>query len=329
MRHLFFIIITTVCAFYAPAAHSQSAMSYTENLIIPAPLTPGAKIAIISPAGQAKKNNVTDAMKVLEAQGWRPYLAPHAMGEYGSFSGSAEQRFADFSQAWLDDSTQAIICSRGGYGAVHLLDWIDALALRSKPKWLVGFSDISALHALLSNQGIASVHGPMAKHISANGGDNDDFRALVDILTGRGVDYSFDSHPFNRYGEATGPLCGGNLSVIADLIATPYDAIRPGSILLIEDIAEPVYKIERILYQLRMSGAFDKIAGLIVGEFTDYKPDVNHKSMESMIAKAVEGYDFPVAYGITVGHDERNLPLIISAPLTLTVTPEGTRIIQK
>ncbi len=328
MRKIFSIFITAVCALFAPCAYSQSAMFSTPNLIIPAPLTPGAKIAIISPARRAQQPHVTEAMKVLEAQGWKPYLTPHAMGENGTFSGSPEQRFADFSQAWLDDSTQAIICTRGGYGAVHLLDQIDALALRSKPKWLVGFSDISALHALLSNQGIASVHGPMTKHISVNNGNNDDFRALVSILTGRGADYTFDSHPLNRHGSATGPLCGGNLSVIADLIATPYDAIHPGSILLIEDIAEPVYKIERILYQLRMSGVFDKIAGLIVGEFTDYRPDVNHKSMESMIAKVVEGYDFPVAYGITVGHDDRNLPLIISAPLTLSVSIGGTKISQ-
>ncbi len=268
-------------------------------------------------------------MKVLEAQGWKPYLTPHAMGSSGTFSGTADERLSDFRQAWLDESTKAIICTRGGYGAVHLLDSIDALALRAHPKWLVGFSDISALHSLLSSQGIASVHGPMAKHISARHGDNPDFKALVNVLTGQGVDYTFESHRLNRKGSATGALCGGNLSVIANLIGTPYDAIQPGSILLIEDIAEPVYKIERILYQLRMSGIMERLGGLIVGEFTDYRPDVNHESMESMIAKAVSGYDFPVAYGIPVGHDEKNLPLIISAPLTLTVTTDGTRITQK
>ncbi|MDE5689301.1 MAG: LD-carboxypeptidase, partial [Duncaniella sp.] len=216
--------------------------------------------------------------------------------------------------------TRAIICSRGGYGAVHLLDRLDRLSLRDDPKWIVGYSDISALHALMTRHGIKSVHAPMTKHISENRGRDTDSRRLFEILSGATPDLRAGGHPLNRPGEAEGLLVGGNLAVIAGLLSTPFDVIRPGRILFIEDIAEPIYKVERILYTLRLSGVLGQLAGLVVGRFTDYAPDRGSASMEEMISRMVADYSYPVAYGIPVGHVDHNVPLVCSSLVRLEVT---------
>lgn len=296
----------------------------SQPLITPAPLQPGDRIAILSPAGAPRPQDVYNAIEVLRAEGWDPYLTPHALGRSGTFSGTPEERLADLRGALTDSATRAIICTRGGYGAVHLLDSLDSLPFRDNAKWLVGFSDISALHALMHRHGIASIHGPMCKHIVAVDTTRADTtgiyaRALFGLLRGEPMDYRIGAHPLNRAGRAEGTLVGGNLAVLQGLIDTPYDMLRPGTILFIEDIAEPVYKVERILWQLRMSGVLERLAGLIVGDFTDYEPDVNHDSMESMIASMVAGYGYPVAFGVPVGHGGRNLPLVEGAGVEFTV----------
>ncbi len=293
-----------------------------QNIIFPAPLKKGDKIAICSPAGKIKEQVVTDAAQVLRDQGRAVEIMPHALGDNGNFSGTADERFADLKAAFSDPEVRAILCSRGGYGVVHIMDRLNELPLEDDPKWVIGFSDISALHALMARKGIASVHASMCAHIK-EGADDPDNRDLFAILRGEKPVHVFDSHDYDRQGIVTGTLRGGNLAVLAELINTPYDLLQPDSILFIEDVSEPVYKIERILYQLRLSGLLDKTRGLIVGQFTDYKPDANHADMESMIRDAVAGYDFPVAYNVPVGHVDHNVPLIESAQVTLKVSPSG------
>ena len=300
----------------------------TQPLITPAPLQEGDLIAIVSPAGAVKPELVENAAEVLRAQGWRVRIYPHALGKWNTFSAPAADRLADLKAAILDPEVKAILCSRGGYGAVHLLDQLDTLPLRDNPKWIIGYSDISALHALMHRHNIASIHAPMAKHLSEFEGNDDDARALFDILRHRPFTYEIPSNPLSRPGTAEAPLTGGNLAVIADLIATPFNTILPDTILFIEDIAEPVYKTERILYQLRLSGMLGAIKGLIVGAFTDYTPGVDDRTMEEMIAEMVKDYSYPVAFGVPVGHIDHNLPLAVSLPTRLTVTPTQTVIQQ-
>lgn len=292
--------------------------------IIPPALQPGSRIAIVSPAGRARIPDVESAVRLLTARGFQPEVMPHALGFSGSFSATLTDRLADMTNALLDPQIKAIICSRGGYGAVHLLEHLDRLPLRSNPKWLIGFSDITALHGLFSAHGIASIHGPMAKHISAQDGDNPDFHHLLDILSGHPVEYHLEPHPFNRPGTANAPLSGGNLAVASSLIGTRFDTLRPGTILFIEDIAEPIYKVQRILYQLRLSGVLDSLAGLLVGQFTNYLPDVNHPDMETMIRDMVDDYTYPVAFNIPAGHGGRALPLILGSATRLYVGSQVT-----
>lgn len=295
-------------------------------LLFPKPLLPGDRVAIISPAGIARAADVFRASCAIEKQGWEPVVMPHALGRHGTFSGTADERLSDFRLAMEDPRIRAVVCSRGGYGSVHLLDSLDTMPLRDDPKWLIGFSDITALHALMLRHGIASVHGPMAKYIGADGGENEDFRALCAILRGEMPVYGIPSHPLNREGEVTGRLAGGNLAVMGGLVSTPYDIMRPGTVLFIEDIAEPVYKVERQLEQLRMCGVLPTLRALLTGAFTEYSPDANYETMERMISDKVCGYGYPVAFGIPAGHMGRSLPMIEGVEVEIKVTSGETSL---
>ncbi len=293
------------------------------EVVFPRPLKKGDTIAICSPAGPIDPSKVSGASRVLENYGWKVKIMPHALGRNGNYSGSDDERFADLRDALADPEVRAIICSRGGYGVVHIIDRLNDLDWTSDPKWIVGFSDISALHAMMASKGVASVHASMTAHIAKGAGDVDNAR-LFDILEGKREPFSFASDKHDRPGVASGRLLGGNVAVLADLIKTRYDILQPGSILFIEDVAEPIYKIERILYQLKIAGVLGMINGLIVGQFTDYKADASYKTMEDMIADMVAAYRYPVAFNVPVGHVDHNVPLIESAEVTLKVTTTGT-----
>lgn len=297
-----------------------------KDTVYPQSLQPGDKIAILAPAGPLKNAPVDSAAAVLSRLGYQPVIMPNTLGKHGHFSGTHAQRLSDMQAAFTDPEIRAVLCARGGYGVVHNLDELGKLNLRKDPKWVIGFSDISALHALMASQGVASIHSSMAKQV-ALGPDNADNAALFGILRGEFPEYRFDANPLNHNGHAEGKLLGGNLAVIADLIATPYDIIKPGTILFIEDVSEPIYKIERIIYQLRLMGILPKLKGLIIGQFTEYKPDTVHPSMEAMIAEALAPYpELPVAFGVPVGHVDHNVPLVESANAVLDITPEGVTL---
>lgn len=317
--------LSAVAAIVAATISSLCAMNLNTKATIPAPLRDGDRIAIVSPSGPVDSALVYAAADTLRGQGYRVDIFPSALGKCGQYAASDSARLADLSAALTDSTVRAILCSRGGYGAVHLLDSLSALPLERDPKWLIGFSDISALHALLASRGIASIHGNMCKHI-ALGPDDEDNAIFLAMLRGYRPAYEFAPNSLNRCGQASGRLLGGNLAVIAELINTPYDVIQPGTILFIEDVEEPIYKIERIMYQLRLSGVLPRLGGLIVGQFTGYRPNDSYETMERMIADMTAPYTYPVAFNVPIGHVDHNVPVIQSAEVTLTVTPEGTSL---
>lgn len=317
--------LSAVAAIVAATISSLCAMNLNTKATIPAPLRDGDRIAIVSPSGPVDSALVYAAADTLRGQGYRVDIFPSALGKCGQYAASDSARLADLSAALTDSTVRAILCSRGGYGAVHLLDSLSALPLERDPKWLIGFSDISALHALLASRGIASIHGNMCKHI-ALGPDDEDNAIFLAMLRGYRPAYEFAPDSLNRCGQASGRLLGGNLAVIAELINTPYDVIQPGTILFIEDVEEPIYKIERIMYQLRLSGVLPRLGGLIVGQFTGYRPNDSYETMERMIADMTAPYTYPVAFNVPIGHVDHNVPVIQSAEVTLTVTPEGTSL---
>ena len=290
-------------------------------------LQPGDKVAIVSPASAVKPEFIDGACYVLEQWGFTPVPSEHCRNSVGYYSGTVEERLNDLRQAIFDPEIKAILCGRGGYGTIHLTDFISTNELKINPKWIIGFSDISALHAMCHRAGIASIHSSMAKQLALFGTDNHCNKALLNILTGQLPTYTTPSHPFNRMGSVTGEIVGGNLAVLSGLIGTEYDLLLPDKILFIEDIAEPIYKVERILYNLRLSGGLQRLKGLIVGQFTDYRePDANGDTMYGMIRRMIEPYDYPVCFDFPIGHIDGNLPVIEGATASLNITPHEAKL---
>lgn len=282
-------------------------------------------MAIVSPASVIDPELVTGAVATLGAMGFDPVVYPHSLGRHGSYSGSREERLEDLRRAFQDERVRAIICSRGGYGTVHLIEALADLDLADDPKWVVGFSDISALHALLASRGVVSVHGSMAKQLAV--GPKDEInQQLYRVLRGERPTYRWAAHQYNHPGKARGTLRGGNLAVLGGLIGTPYDDLLRDSLLFIEDIAEPIYKVERILYGLRLSGVLPSLRGLVVGQFTDYRASLDYAAMEDMIRDMVAEYGYPVAFGAPVGHVDGNVHLLHGAEAAIAVDGKGTTL---
>lgn len=303
------------------------------HIIIPGSLAPGDRIAIISPATIVKAEYIDGAAARLRDEGFDPVVMPHAKGPAsGTYASSAEHRLADFRAAWENPEIRAVLCARGGYGCVHLIPELDTAFLRDNAKWLIGFSDVSALHAMLLHTGVASIHGPMAKHIALESADDYCSQALYRILReGLPIEYYSPPHPFDSFGEAAGTLVGGNLAVLNGLAATPYDvfdrALHEDTILFIEDISEAIYAMERMVRRLILSGTIGHLKGLILGQFTDYRPSANFPDMETMLHSLLGDLKIPVAYSFPVGHVSDNVPLVCGASATLSVTPEGRSLI--
>lgn len=287
-------------------------------------LNSGDVIAIASPASAVEPSLIEGAAEALRAEGFSPRIMPHACGRKGSFSGTLEERLSDFQSALDDPAVKAIICGRGGYGTVHLLPHLRL----HRPVWIAGFSDISALHALANSCGFQSIHSSMAKELTLQRcGNNAANQRLFEILrTGKMPEITFDSHELNRHGTARGQIVGGNLAVLDALSATNFNLLQPDSILVIEDVSEPIYKIERMLWQLKLSGTLARLKGLIVGQFTDYKPSSDWNDMYSMIEQFTADAPYPVAFNAPFGHIDNNLPFVEGCTIELSVEKFSTKI---
>jgi muramoyltetrapeptide carboxypeptidase len=287
---------------------------------VPPSLKAGDKGIIVSPSGAVDSRYIDGAIAVWEGWGIHIKVASYAHGCYGRFSGTSEERLSDLQTAMDDENLRLIFCSRGGYGAVHLLEKLNFGKFKKSPKWLVGYSDITALHQLFLHHGIVSIHAPMAKHLT---GDslNDATGYLNDILFDRLPHYMVESHPLNIEGAVRGTLFGGNLAVFCSLLATPYITIPRDGIMFIEDIGERPYQIDRMLWTLKLSGIFGRIKGLLVGSFTDCVEDsLMFGSIYELIRSIVEEYKIPVAFGFPVGHTADNYPLPHGGEVKLVVS---------
>jgi len=291
------------------------------------------KAVILSPAGKIDGNIVQNAAAVLEYWGLRPVISEYALSEAGGFSGSVEERLSDLQQALNDPSVKLILASRGGYGTVHLLNRLDFAGIKKNPKWVVGFSDITALHAALQHHGIASVHGPMAKHFSEEGADDISVRYTRSMLWGQPVEYHVpvtEDGVLNRVGAAAGRLFGGNLSVFCGLLGTPFVRIPQGGIFFIEDTGEAPYRVDRMIWQLKLAGVFAKISGLIVGQFSDYREDDQmYFPLKQSILEAVREFDFPLCFDFPAGHLKPNFPLLMGMKASLNIYQDAIHFIHK
>ncbi len=294
--------------------------------IYPPNLNSGDKAIIISPSGNIDLQYINGACQVLQNWGLVVEIATHAEEQYGRFGGTVDQRITDLQQAMDDPDVRLIFCSRGGYGIVHLLDKLDFEGIKKYPKWIVGYSDITALHLALLQDGIVSLHAPMARHLTE---DSLDIASsyLKDSLFINMPEYSLDSHPLNREGLVRGKLFGGNLAVLSGLIGTPYMVVPENGILFIEDIGESPYKIDRMMWQLKLSGILSHISALIIGQFTDCREDpLMGSTIYESIRDIVKDYNYPLVFNFPVGHVKENYSLLHGATVELEVSENNVKM---
>jgi muramoyltetrapeptide carboxypeptidase len=293
----------------------------------PQALKKGDKIAIVSPAGIINPDYIIGASNRLREWGLEAIIGKNAQNVYGRFAGTCEERIADLQWAMDNSEIKAILCSRGGYGTVQIIDKINFSSFKKNPKWLIGFSDITILHAALSEMGIPSIHGIMAKHLTESNPNSISVQSLHDILFGNKPTYKIAPHQLNRKGCCDGILIGGNLSVLFSLRGTKYDINPKEKILFLEDLAEKPYHIDRMMRNLKTGDILENLSGLIIGQFTEIEEDKSMlKTVYEIILDAVADYDYPVCFNFPAGHTDENLPLILGAEIELKISDESAII---
>lgn len=292
-----------------------------DKMVMPQFLQPGDTIAIISPASIPQREDVMGACEVLKEWGYVPVLGEHVLTENGSFAGTIEQRLADLHWALVSPNVKAIMCSRGGYGAIQVLLEMRKDIFADNPKWIIGYSDISAIHAAMTAEGVMSIHGNMCAPLCPEKGNDARSVALRKLLGGEFPYYKVENDTLNRAGTATGKLIGGNMAVLMDLACSRIDVLtnEDDYILFVEDVDESLQSLNRMIYRMKAAGIFDRVKGLIVGRFANAPANRDFNHINEVFHSVIKDYDFPVCYNFPIGHVEENYPLIEGATVTLTV----------
>ena len=290
-------------------------------------LKAGDKIALISPSYFTPMENVEKTADVLRSWGFEPVIGPN-VGKVvdGRYAGTIAERVSDLRWALNDPEIKAIICNRGGYGTIQLIDQLSLKELAANPKWLVGFSDISTLHGLLTRAGVMSIHGTMSSFL-AKGGEDMTSTLMRDLLLGRVPRYELPAHEQNITGRAHGVLVGGNICTFVPNLNTQADATAGRDLILfIEEVEESMHNIDRQFNILRMNGVLSRCKGIILGEFTECGSEFTYGSVEAMLRSYLKEYNIPLLCGFPGGHGDINLPLVMGAPVTIDVRNDGATI---
>ena len=294
-------------------------------MTFPPYLKKGDTIGITCPAGYMAAEKAQTCINTLQDWGYEVMIGKTLGSDSTNyFSGTDEERLDEL-QAMLDDrEIKAILFGRGGYGVGRIIDKLDFTKFKKNPKWLIGFSDITILHQALLSTGFISIHGIMAKQLTELPAHSEALVLLENILKGKTPSYKIIPDAKNRPGTAKGKLIGGNLSVFMGMRGTKFDLSFKNSILFIEDVGEKPYQVDRMLQNLRISGALSQLSGLLVGQFTEYEEDPDmKKSLHQIISDAVKDYDYPVCFNFSAGHIDQNFPLLMGATAELTVEQNG------
>jgi len=299
-------------------------------MIQPPNIQPGDLIGLVCPSGTIPLEKVQICIQTLEKWGYQVKLGKTVGTKKDSFSGTDEERRQDL-QGMLDDSAiKAILCARGGYGASRIINAINFKGFNNSPKWVIGFSDITVLHAAILQQNYMSIHGPMAAAFAKGEMGTPYIQSLKDVLEGHKTNYTIPAHAFNAVGKVQAEMVGGNLCMIAHLIGSENAIATKGKILFIEDIGEHHYNIDRLMIQCKNAGIFDQLAGLVVGGFTDLKDastDFGATAYE-IIASHVAGYSYPICYDFPISHDLPNFAIKQGGQYALNITGSGTSLVE-
>ena len=297
-------------------------------MISPPFLQRGDKVGVVATARRVTEEQMRPAISILQGWGVQVVLSPQLFQEGHSYlAGKDENRIAGLQQFLDDPNTSAIICARGGYGTTRIIDDLDFSGFKKNPKWIVGFSDVTALHLKLASLGYESIHGTMpilfSKEDSASSVD-----LLRQMLFGSQPGLEAPPSPENRNGKAIGKLVGGNLSLLTDSLGTPYEIETAGKILVLEEVDEYFYKIDRMIVQLKRAGKLSHLAGLVLGHFTDIKDTELSfgETVEQIIRFHTKEFAYPIGFGFPIGHENPNLPWIQGREALLDVRNSGATL---
>jgi len=311
---------------------SLFSQSITNNkLIKPEYLKKGDTVAIVAPSGVLKNYNgyILKAKELLKSWELEVVIGENVFNDNGHFAGTDNQRSADFQLALDDKAIKAIWCARGGYGAMRVIDNLNFEKYKENPKWIIGYSDITAIHNDLHNNKSESIHGIMCKSLEKIDVDNNESISLLKkTLFGEKLSYTIEGNNYNIEGNSNGQLIGGNLTLLHCLLGSKSSIDTDGKILFIEDLGEYLYHVDRMLISLKRAGYFDNCKGLIVGDFTDMRKNTTPfgKNLKELILDIVKEYDFPVSFGFPAGHGEKNYPMILGREINLEVSKQQSTI---
>jgi muramoyltetrapeptide carboxypeptidase len=263
---------------------------------------------MVCPAGAIPIEKVQICVQTLEDWGYKVVLGKTVGGKHYTFSGTDAERAEDLQNMLDNPNIKAVLCARGGYGLSKIIDQINFEKFVAQPKWVIGFSDITVLHAAIHQLGIASIHGPMAAAYSKGLDGAAYIQSEKDILEGRPTSFQVGPHPSNQLGIATAPLVGGNLCLIAHLIGSKYSLDTKGKILFLEDTTEYHYNLDRMLIQLKNAGLLSEIKGLVMGGFTSLKDEWTDigQDIVSMVQSYVTDKTIPIAFDFPISHELPN-----------------------
>ena len=301
------------------------------KLIKPEYLKKGDTVAIVAPSGVLKNYNgyILKAKELLKSWELEVIIGENVFNDNGHFAGTDNQRSADFQLALDDKSIKAIWCARGGYGAMRVIDNLNFEKYKENPKWIIGYSDITAIHNDLHNNKSESIHGIMCKSLEKIDVDNNESISLLKkTLFGEKLSYTIEGNNYNIEGNSNGQLIGGNLTLLHCLLGSESSIDTDGKILFIEDLGEYLYHIDRMLISLKRAGYFDNCKGLIVGDFTEMRKNTTPfgRNLKELILDIVREYDFPVSFGFPAGHGEKNYPMILGREINLKVSKQQSTI---
>lgn len=265
----------------------------------PAFLKKGDKVALLSPSYSTPDSNIQNTAAVLKEWGFEPVIGKNVGKlDAGKYAGTAQERADDFTAALKDTSIKAILSNRGGYGTIQLVDLIDLKLVTDNPKWLIGFSDITTLHAMETKAGVMSIHGTMSSFIGKTRGKDE------------------------------GILVGGNMATFVPLVgASDIDVFSgDGIILFMEEVGESLHNIDRMFNALELHGVMENVKGVVLGEFVDSGTDLNYETTEEMLSKYLKKYNIPVLCGFPAGHDDVNVPIVMGAKVKMDVTDNGATL---
>jgi muramoyltetrapeptide carboxypeptidase len=300
-------------------------------MIVPRPLKPGDKIGIVAPGRKISPQQMDQAISAFSDWQLNVVLSPNIFGHDHSYLAAKDEgRLSDFQNMIDDQEISAIVCARGGYGTTRILDRLDFQRLLKNPKWIVGFSDITAVHLKLNALGIESIHATMPIMFSQEA-SLPSITSLLEILFGSTSSISAPSNANNKHGSATGEVIGGNLSLLVDSLSTSGEADFADKILIVEEIDEYIYKIDRMFTHLDRAGKLSRLRGLAIGYFSDIKDTTPGfgETVEQLILEKVGRYKYPVGFNLPIGHENPNLAWRSGSTMTLTVDRNGSRLIPR